>query len=67
MTTKDTKAALHIRLETHDLEVLFDALNAMEDKDQCLVGGHKRHYVKSGKYKSKEAEMNTDEDVEDDK
>jgi len=67
MTTKDTKAALHIRLETHDLEVLFDALNAMEDEDQCLVGGNKRHYVKSGKYKSKEAEMNTDEDVEDDK
>jgi hypothetical protein len=49
------------------LEVLFDALNAMEDEDQCLVGGNKRHYVKSGKYKSKEAEMNTDEDVEDDK
>jgi hypothetical protein len=64
MATKDVKAALHIRLETNDLATLFDALNKMEDKDQCLVGGNKRNYVKSGKYKNKEPEMDTHEDAE---
>ena len=67
MTSKDPKKALYIKLETNDLETLFSALNDKEDEDQCLGGGNKRHYVKSGKYKGKAAEIDTREatDAED--
>jgi hypothetical protein len=65
MTSKDPKKALYIKLETNDLETLFSALNDKEDEDQCLGGGNKRHYVKSGKYKGKAAEIDTREATDD--
>ena len=41
------KDVLAIKLETKDLKILIDALQA---SDQFLDGGQSRAYIKSGKY-----------------
>ena len=51
------KDVLAIKLETKDLKILIDALQA---SDQFLDGGQSRAYIKSGKYANRQEQSGSD-------
>ena len=51
------KDVLAIKLETKDLKILIDALQA---SDQFLGGGQSRAYIKSGKYAKGQEQSESD-------
>ena len=62
MAAKTARNLVSIRLETHDLDKLFEAMHAAEDADHCVSGTTKRQYVKSGKFMKSDADNDADDD-----